>query len=174
MISCWELACLFGSQDHWPCGYDLNFETLLVHLCKVLSSTLKINVTFELRNITALFSKCYIRGKMLPVVIMSCPKTVCFCVCNILCQAMTNRCRPKVGCRRWPNVTTVYWCQHKSLITAAEFVGPRYRIWIGMLSQVFWVMGYIFVPGVAYLVRGRRDLELVFTILYLPPLVFSL
>ena len=39
-------------------------------------------------------------------------------------------------------------------------VGPRYRVVVGVLVAMSWSLGYAMTPGLAYLVRSDRNLQL--------------
>ena len=39
-------------------------------------------------------------------------------------------------------------------------VGPRYRVAFGVLMPLSWTLGYVMTPGLAYLVRSGRNLQL--------------
>ena len=39
-------------------------------------------------------------------------------------------------------------------------VGPRYRVTYGVLMPLSWTVGYVMTPGLAYLVRSGRNLQL--------------
>jgi hypothetical protein len=45
-----------------------------------------------------------------------------------------------------------------------ETVGPQYRAVVGMAIEFGWALGYIILPGAAYLLRDFRWLQLAITI----------
>ena len=50
------------------------------------------------------------------------------------------------------------------LNTVVEIIGPRYRSKVGIGIEFGWALGYIILPGFAYLLRDFRSIQLVTTL----------
>ncbi|XP_055954393.1 organic cation transporter protein [Patella vulgata] len=53
---------------------------------------------------------------------------------------------------------------------STELVGPKYRLFVGIMNQMFYSVGYMTLSGMAYLLRDWRYLELAIT---LPVVLFA-
>lgn len=58
----------------------------------------------------------------------------------------------------WPLIT------FSSGLTVLETVGPQYRAVVGMAIQFGWALGYVIMPGAAYLLRDFRWIQLAVTL----------